>query len=874
MTQIETPKVVKKKLFSPIWLLPLIALALGAWLGIKSIRESGVEVRIHFPSATGIDVGKTLVRYQGLTVGKVVDISIDDQLQGVYVDLLMDYRSTPFLRDETKFWLVTPKASITGVEGLDALFSGNYIAIQPGEGDYKNEFTAEDQAPPVAPGSDGLMIELTSASLGSLDVGSQVFYRQIPVGKIVSYRLVNDDSILFNAYIEKKYAHLVKQDSRFWNVSGLALDASLSGIKVKTESLSAILAGGVSFSSQGSSEQASVNQTFTIFEDKEHALGGITFSLTANDADSLSTGADIVYRGISIGQITQTHLTETGVSFDASIATQYAELLGTDSQFWLEGADLSLSGIKHASRLVTGNVVAFLPGSGEHQTSYPLLAKAPQHSQSPLMLSLSAEENPGIRADAEVRFKQLPIGQVDSVEFKPDYSGLAYRVQIWPEFAKLIHQGSYFVAESALAIDASLDGVSVNTRDLTTLTKGAISLVQGRSKKTANPSQTLPLFANTKQAEGYLAKQNRLKIVLGSPDGAGLAAHSPIYYKKMQIGEVQGVNWRASSEDFAIELGIDKQFASLVKPSTIFWRNGALSVDASLNGVKLDVAPLEGALKGSVSLGLLEQDDIDNQSHLYGSETLARAKATPISIVFDASTRLSSHAPIRYQGHQIGEVERVKLSQDLHSVNVDAYLYGDYAAPFLADDAQYFIVDANISLSGVTAAETLITGPYVSVLPGQSGNQVHDFMGSVESPTLLSQDALTFTLVDDNLGSVKIGTPIIFRGIKIGEVKQVQLSTTGTRVEMTAQIAKGYSHLVNQSSQFWDLSGIKVDLGLFSGAQIETGSLETIIAGGIGVATQSPTTANNRIGQHQVFSLQSKLDPNWLKWAPNQQSLN
>lgn len=110
MTQIETPKVVKKKLFSPIWLLPLIALALGAWLGIKSIRESGVEVRIHFPSATGIDVGKTLVRYQGLTVGKVVDISIDDQLQGVYVDLLMDYRSTPFLRDETKFWLVTPKA--------------------------------------------------------------------------------------------------------------------------------------------------------------------------------------------------------------------------------------------------------------------------------------------------------------------------------------------------------------------------------------------------------------------------------------------------------------------------------------------------------------------------------------------------------------------------------------------------------------------------------------------------------------------------------------------------------------------------------------------------------------------------------------------
>lgn len=109
MTQIEKPKIVKKKLFSPIWLLPIVALALGAWLGLKSIKESGIEVRIHFPSASGMDVGKTLVRYQGLTVGKVVDISIDEELQGVNVDVLMDYRAEPFLRDETKFWLVTPK---------------------------------------------------------------------------------------------------------------------------------------------------------------------------------------------------------------------------------------------------------------------------------------------------------------------------------------------------------------------------------------------------------------------------------------------------------------------------------------------------------------------------------------------------------------------------------------------------------------------------------------------------------------------------------------------------------------------------------------------------------------------------------------------
>ena len=256
MTQMETPKVVKKKLFSPIWLLPLVAIALGSWLGIKSIREAGIEVRIHFPSATGIDVGKTLVRYQGLTVGKVVDIGIDDELQGVNVDLKMDYRADPFLNEQTKFWLVTPKASITGVEGLDALFSGNYIAIQPGGGQSQSFFEAETDAPAMLPGSDGLVIELTADTLGSLDVGSQIFYRQIPVGKIISYHLEGSRQILLSAFIKKQYTHLVKTDSQFWNVSGLHISASLSGIEIKSESLSSILAGGLSFSSSDDSQRA------------------------------------------------------------------------------------------------------------------------------------------------------------------------------------------------------------------------------------------------------------------------------------------------------------------------------------------------------------------------------------------------------------------------------------------------------------------------------------------------------------------------------------------------------------------------------------------------------------------------------------------
>ncbi len=870
MTEMQPPKVVKKKLFSPIWLLPIIALALGAWLGIKSIRESGIEVRVHFPSATGIDVGKTLVRYQGLTVGKVADISIDENLQGVNVDLLMDYRSLPFLRDETKFWLVTPKASITGVEGLDALFSGNYIGIQPGDGNLRREFEAEEQVPPVTPNKEGLMVELTSNKLGSLDVGSQVFYRQIPVGEIIDYRLINDDTILFNTYIQKQYAHLVKQNSVFWNVSGLNLDASLSGVKVKTESLAAMLAGGVAFSSDPKAQIAKTNQKFTLHEDIDSANVGRRFNLIANNADSIQTGSSIIFKGIEIGHITGTQLIEDKVVFTASLNEKYADLLSGSAQFWRSGADISLAGIKHAKRMLTGDVVNFMPGVGEAKDEYQLLDNPPSIAEKPLKITLIAEENPGIIQGAEVRFKQLPIGQVHQVTFKKDFSGIEYQLEIRPEFSSLITQNSYFIPESALAVNASLDGISVKTRDLNTLTQGAISLVQKQGEKITNDGTKLTLYSSNEQANKIIAERNMQRLILTSSDGADLTPNAPIYFKKMQIGKVLSVNWQDSSEDFAITLGIENTFSNLIKPNSIFWRNDALTIDASLSGVKVNVAPLNGAIKGSISLGLLDNGKQGEQHKLYSSQALAYAKAISIQLTFPASSKLAAHAPIRYLGHQIGEVNRVNLDSNLQTISVDAYLYGDYAELFTRKDSRYFLVDAQLSLSGITAAETLLTGPYVSVLPGVNQQTSTHFIGNNEQPIQLTDGALNFTLVKNELGSIKVGTPIVFRGIKIGEIKKYQLSKTGTQVLMQAEVAANYRHLVNKSSQFWDLSGVKVDLGIFSGAQIETGSLETILTGGIGVATEQVNTNSNQIKSTSQFILHPKVQENWLNWAPKQ----
>lgn len=878
MTQIESPKVVKKKLFSPIWLLPIVALVLGAWLGIKSIKESGIEIQIHFPSATGIEVGKTLVKYQGLTVGKVKDISVDEDLKGVNVKVIMDYRAKPFLNKKTLFWLVTPKASITGVEGLDALFSGNYIAIQPGKGNSTAFFEAQRQAPPIQVGSEGVMVELTTDKLGSLDVGSPIFFRQIQVGSVANFRLDGNTKVIISAFIQEQYASLVKKNSHFWNVSGVKIDASLSGVKVSSESLASIIAGGVSFSSDDDSPEAQNGDSFTLFDSEISALGGVEVNLTMDQANGINNGTDIVYRGITIGSILSKQLTVNGVAAVAKFDTQYAHLLTTDSMFWLEGADISLSGVKNPERLLTGSVINFLPGTSANTTlpeSFALQASEPDLMQSKKrLLTLSSVENMGITAGAEVRYKQLPIGRVLSVNLTQDLSAVEYQLELQPEFASLVRSDSYFVPESALSIDASLEGVSVKTRDLATLTKGAISLIPGNSKTPLADDSYVSLFSSVEAADAFFERQHRVYLTLISQDGADVSQGSPIYYKKMQIGTVESVNWQTKTEDFAIKLAIDKQFQPLLDKPNVFWRNSAVDISASLAGIDVAVAPLQGALKGSISLGLLDKTIAKPNAalKLYENQQLALAQAQAIRLTLPATAKLAAKAAIRYQGHQVGEVSQVKLNTDLNTLTATAYLYGEYADHFNRSDCEYYVVEAQISLAGIKAPETLITGPYISVLPGKNGPKTTQFNANLvgSSYANVPEDALKFTLEDTNLGSMKVGSPIFFRGIPIGQIDGYALSAQGNSVLMQAHIEPQYRHLVNRSSQFWDASGIKVDIGLLSGAQIETGSLETMLAGGINVATKDTTQDDNRLVAGTVFRLQHKADDEWQEWAPAQ----
>ncbi|MCA2423813.1 MlaD family protein, partial [Vibrio alginolyticus] len=172
------PDVKRSKGISPLWLLPILTMVLAGWLVVKSIHDAGQRVQIYFSDAAGLVAGRTTIRYQGLEVGMVRDINLSEDLGSIYVDADIYPEATKLLNDKTRFWLVKPTASLTGVSGLDALVSGNYISIQPGDGqEFETTFHALDSAPTDLRVSQGLNIKLKSRDLGGVSIGSQIVYK-------------------------------------------------------------------------------------------------------------------------------------------------------------------------------------------------------------------------------------------------------------------------------------------------------------------------------------------------------------------------------------------------------------------------------------------------------------------------------------------------------------------------------------------------------------------------------------------------------------------------------------------------------------------------------------------------------------------------
>ncbi|CAM5598039.1 Mammalian cell entry protein OS=Rhodanobacter lindaniclasticus OX=75310 GN=B1991_00850 PE=4 SV=1 [Rhodanobacter lindaniclasticus] len=313
--------VVEKRRFteSLIWLVPALAALVGLSLVIHNWMQTGPQIVISLQSAEGLDAGKTPVKYKNVVIGRVKKIRLSPDRTHVLVSVALEKSAEGFATRGTRYWVVRPRIGLGGVSGIDTLFSGAFMGADVGESDERQEdFDGLEAPPAVRHGELGRSFVLHSDDLGSLDVGSPVYYRRLPVGRVASYTLDKDGKgVSLHLFIDGPNDRFVTKSSRFWNASGVDLSVGAKGLKLNTQSMAAVLAGGVAFQDRPGPHDttpAPEDADFKLFNDRATAMAppdGEPHYIRMRFEQSvrgLVADAPVEFLGINIGKVVSVRL--------------------------------------------------------------------------------------------------------------------------------------------------------------------------------------------------------------------------------------------------------------------------------------------------------------------------------------------------------------------------------------------------------------------------------------------------------------------------------------------------------------------------------------------------------------------------------------
>jgi paraquat-inducible protein B len=299
---------------SLVWLIPIIAALIGLSLVAQEILKTGPTISITFSSAEGIEPGKTKVKYKNVDIGDVKGVTLSHDLSHVVVKVELSKAAEGFAVTDTHFWVVRPRVALSGVSGLNTLLSGTYIGADAGKShDERQDFTGLETPPAVTGDQKGHQYVLHSDNLGSLDIGSPVFFRRIQVGQVVAFNLDKDgNGVTLRVFVDAPYDHYVGVNTRFWHASGVDLQIDSNGVKLNTQSLAAVLIGGIAFQTAPGEvlgAPAPDDYSFGLATGRSDAMrvpDGQPVTIVFNFNQSLrglSPGASLDFRGVEVGEV-------------------------------------------------------------------------------------------------------------------------------------------------------------------------------------------------------------------------------------------------------------------------------------------------------------------------------------------------------------------------------------------------------------------------------------------------------------------------------------------------------------------------------------------------------------------------------------------
>ena len=309
----------KRARIAVVWIVPIVAALVGAGIVVQQYLNEGPTIRISFRTAEGIEPGKTSIKYKDVDIGKVTEVVLSKDFSKILVTAKMEKHAEGLLVTDSRFWIVKPRVTLGGVSGIGTLLSGRYIGIEPGKAAKSSgDFVGLEVPPPVTAGMSGREFILRAGTLGSLGIGSPIFYRRLNVGQVIGYDLAPDGkSVVVKIFMNAPYDGYITSDTRFWESSGIHASMGAGGLSVQTESLLSILVGGIVLETPPSAtpgKPAPAKSVFTLFDNRDAAMApqmseSERYVLYFNESlHGLSVGAPVTMLGLPVGEVTSVGL--------------------------------------------------------------------------------------------------------------------------------------------------------------------------------------------------------------------------------------------------------------------------------------------------------------------------------------------------------------------------------------------------------------------------------------------------------------------------------------------------------------------------------------------------------------------------------------
>jgi len=316
----------KRRRLSVVWIIPILAAVVALGIVVQRILSEGPTITIVFKAAEGVEAGKTTVKYKEVNIGLVKDVKLSDDFTRVVVKAKIDKSAAGLIMEDTKLWVEQPRVTLSGVSGIGTLLSGNYIGLERGSSNVaRRDFIGLEVPPAITVDQPGKKFALQSDDLGSVGIGSPLYYRRLNVGQVIGYNLSEDGrSVTIEIFVNAPYDKYVTNYTRFWQASGVDVTMGAEGLSVQTQSLISLLVGGIAFETPPSAPDAKPAPAVTAFAlyanrtaaAAKHETVMQPYVLYFNEPlRGLSVGAPVTLLGLPVGEV-------TNVGFEYDPATQ------------------------------------------------------------------------------------------------------------------------------------------------------------------------------------------------------------------------------------------------------------------------------------------------------------------------------------------------------------------------------------------------------------------------------------------------------------------------------------------------------------------------------------------------------------------------